>query len=31
MNRETKEKKFDNLGVWVEYDKYFKNFNLLYH
>lgn len=27
MAIENKDKKFDNLGIWVEFDRYFKDFH----
>ena len=26
MNEDYRAKKYDNLGIWIEYDKFFKNF-----
>ena len=29
MNANHQEKKYDNMGIWVHFDKYFKNFTVL--
>lgn len=29
MNKDKKEKKFDNLGIWVEFDMFFKNYKVI--
>ena len=29
MQQDVKAKKYDSLGLWVEFDKYFKNFDKL--